>query len=163
MCASPQQTITSPDLEGGGGLVRVRHLHVVMAPRELPTTMVPLSGAAIVLGRDAEGPNTLGLPDHECSRQHARVEHDPATDGTNTPYADIVVYYKNILKNSSNRELFRTPAMHQFDLGRYAEETMAYPPSVVVKDYTWNESQGYLVVSGTAEKRYKTVIQIVPR
>lgn len=83
--------------------------------------------------------------------------------GTNTPYADIVVYYRNILKNSSNREIFRMPAMHQFDLGRFVEETMAYPPSVVVKDYTWNESQGYLFVTGTTEKRYKTVIQIVPR
>ena len=82
--------------------------------------------------------------------------------GTNTPYPDIVLYYRNVLK-SSNREIFRTPAMHQFDLGRYVEETMAYPPSVVVKDYAWNESQGYLVVAGTTEKRYKTVIQIVPR
>ena len=83
--------------------------------------------------------------------------------GTNTPYADIVIYYRNILKNAGNREIFRAPAMHQFDLGRFVEETMAYPPSVVVKDYAWNESQGYLVVSGTTEKRYKTVIQIVPR
>jgi hypothetical protein len=83
--------------------------------------------------------------------------------GTNTPYADIVTYYKNILKNSSNREIFRAPAMHQFDLGRFEEETMAHPPSVVVKDYGWNESNGYLVVTGTTEKRYKTVIQIVPR
>jgi hypothetical protein len=83
--------------------------------------------------------------------------------GTNTPYADIVTYYKNILKNSSNREIFRAPAMHQFDLGRFEEEAMAHPPSVVVKDYAWNESSGYLVVTGTTEKRYKTVIQIVPR
>jgi hypothetical protein len=83
--------------------------------------------------------------------------------GTNTPYPDIVIYYRNVLKNANNREIFRTPAMHQFDLGRFAEESMAYPPSVVVKDYSWNESPGYLVVSGTTEKRYRTVIQIVPR
>lgn len=83
--------------------------------------------------------------------------------GTNTPYADIVSYYRNVLKNSANRELFRAPAMHQFDLGRYQEEAMAYPPSVVVKDYAWNESPGYLFVTGTTEKRFKTIIQIVPR
>jgi hypothetical protein len=83
--------------------------------------------------------------------------------GTNTPYADIVLYYKNVLKTGGNREIFRAPLMHQFDLGRYVEETMAYPPSVVVKDYTWNESPGYLVVTGTTEKRFNTVIQIVPR
>jgi hypothetical protein len=39
---------------------------------------------------------------------------------------------------------------------------MAYPPSVVVKDYTWNGGTGYLAVSGTTEKRYRTIIQIVP-
>ncbi len=82
--------------------------------------------------------------------------------GTNSIYADIVLYYKNVLK-VANRELFRAPAMHQFDLGRYQEDTMAYPPSVVVKDYAWNDSPGYLVVAGTTEKRFKTIIQIVPK
>ena len=53
--------------------------------------------------------------------------------------------------------------MHQFDLGRFQEQTMAYPPSVVVKDYTWNGSEGYLHVSGTTSTRYKTIIQIVPK
>ena len=81
--------------------------------------------------------------------------------GTDAPFADIVTYYKTTLKNGG-RVLFQAPAMHQFDLGRYQEETMAYPPSVVIKDYTWNGSEGYLHVSGTTSKRYKTIIQIVP-
>ena len=55
----------------------------------------------------------------------------------------------------------KLPAMQQFDLGRFDEDAMAYPPSVVVKDYTWNNSPGYLAVSGTTEKRFKTIIQIV--
>ncbi len=83
--------------------------------------------------------------------------------GTNSPYADIVLDYRNILKNAGHREIFRTPAMYQFDLARFQEETMAYPPSVVVKDYAWNDSPGYLVVTGTIEKRFKTISQIVPR
>ena len=33
------------------------------------------------------------------------------------------------------------------DLGRFQEDTMAYPPSVVVKDYTWNGQAGYLHVA----------------
>jgi len=82
--------------------------------------------------------------------------------GTNAPFTDIVAYYRNVLK-SGGRELFKTPAMHQFDLGRFEEETMAFPPSVVVKDYTWNGSAGYLVISGTTEKRYRTIIQIVAK
>ena len=36
------------------------------------------------------------------------------------------------------------------------------PPSVVVKDYTWNGSAGYLAASGSTEKRFRTIIQIVP-
>jgi hypothetical protein len=81
--------------------------------------------------------------------------------GTNAPYEDIVTYYKNTLK-TGGRELFKSPAMQQFDLGRFNDSTMAYPPSVVVKDYTWNGSAGYLHVSGTETRRYRTIIQIVP-
>jgi hypothetical protein len=81
--------------------------------------------------------------------------------GVNAPYAEIITYYKNTLK-TGGRELYKTPPMQQFDLGRFQDESMSYPPSVVVKDYTWNGSQGYLAVSGTSEKRFKTIIQIVP-
>jgi hypothetical protein len=81
--------------------------------------------------------------------------------GTDRPYDDIVAYYRTLLKNGG-RELFREPPTRQFELGRYNENAMAYPPSVVVKDYGWNGAPGYLAVSGTAEKRYRTVIQIVP-
>jgi hypothetical protein len=80
--------------------------------------------------------------------------------GTNLPFADIVTYYRTALK-TGGRELFRAPATHQFDLGRFQEDRMAFPPSVVVKDYTWNNSPGYLFVVGTTEKRYKTIIQVV--
>lgn len=82
--------------------------------------------------------------------------------GANATFVEIVLYYKGILKQGGGRELFKAPAMQQFDLGRFDEETMAFPPSVVVKDYTWNNAPGYLFVAGTTEKRYKTIIQIVP-
>jgi len=81
--------------------------------------------------------------------------------GTDASFAEIVGYYKTTLK-SSGRVLFQGPLMHQFDLGRFDEASMAYPPSVVIKDYTWNGSEGYLHVSGTTSTRYRTVIQIVP-
>lgn len=80
--------------------------------------------------------------------------------GTDVAYAEIVAYYKNTLKNNG-RVLFQGPLMHQFDLGRFDDNTMAYPPSVVVKDYSWDGSEGYLHVSGTTSTRYKTIIQIV--
>jgi hypothetical protein len=81
--------------------------------------------------------------------------------GTDAPYAEIVAYYKTTLK-SGGRVIFQGPLMHQFDLGKFQEETMAYPPSVVVKDYTWNGAEGYLHIDGTKSTRYKTIIQIVP-
>jgi hypothetical protein len=82
--------------------------------------------------------------------------------GVNIPYADLVTYYKVQLRSASNRELMREPPMYQFDLGRFDEKTMNYAPSLVIKDHTWNGSQGYLQVTGTSEKRYKTIIQIIP-
>jgi hypothetical protein len=81
--------------------------------------------------------------------------------GTNIPYDDIVAYYRSVLDNGG-REIFREPAMRQFDLGRFRDDRMAFPPSVVVKDYSWNGSAGYPAVVGTTEKRFRTIIQIVP-
>ena len=81
--------------------------------------------------------------------------------GTDLPYVTIVDYYKKLLRTGGN-EILRTPAMHRFDLGRFDEETMAHPPSIVIKDYTWNGSTGYLHVAGSTEKRYRTIIQVVP-
>jgi len=81
--------------------------------------------------------------------------------GTDAPYLDIVNYFKTTLKQGG-RTIFQAPAMHQFELGRFQEQTMAYPPSVVVKDYVWNGSEGYLHVAGTTQKRYRTIIQVVP-
>jgi hypothetical protein len=81
--------------------------------------------------------------------------------GTDAPFETIVTFYRQELKNGG-RELYRAPAMQQFDLGRFQDDRMAYPPSVVVKDYATGEPAGYLFVNGVTEKRYRTVIQIVP-
>jgi hypothetical protein len=81
--------------------------------------------------------------------------------GTNAAFTEIVGYYKNVLKNGG-RSVMDAPGMQQWELGKFQEQTMAFPPSVVVKDYTWGGSEGYLFVDGVKEKRFKTVIQIVP-
>jgi len=81
--------------------------------------------------------------------------------GTNTPFPDIVNYYRIVLKTRGNL-IFDQPATHTFEIGRFREETMAFPPGVTVKDYTWSGSEGYLHVRGTEGARYRTVIQIVP-
>jgi hypothetical protein len=81
--------------------------------------------------------------------------------GTNATYAEIVKYYQGVLRNGG-RELIKMPPMQQFDLGKYQDQTMVFQPSVVVKDYAWNNSEGYLYIDAGREQRFKTVIQIVP-
>ena len=82
--------------------------------------------------------------------------------GTNTPFADIVSYYRTTLKQRGEL-VYDEPPIHEFDVGRYREETMAFPPGVTVKDYTWGGSQGFLNPKRGAEPaRFKTIIMIVP-
>lgn len=82
--------------------------------------------------------------------------------GTNTPFLEIVNYYRGVLKQKGEL-IYDEPAIHEFDIGRFREETMAFPPSVTVKDYTWGGSAGYLNPKrGNQPVRFKTVIQIVP-
>ena len=82
--------------------------------------------------------------------------------GTSAPFAEIVQYYRNTLRDRGD-EVFEQPPIHQFDIGRFREETMAFPPSVTVKDYTWGGTGGYLNPKpGGQPARFATIIQIVP-
>jgi hypothetical protein len=82
--------------------------------------------------------------------------------GVGTSFAEIVAYYRAVLKNRGDL-VYDEPPVHMFETGRFREETMAFPPSVTVKDYTWGGSQGYLVPLGAGKsQRFPTIIQIVP-
>ena len=82
--------------------------------------------------------------------------------GTSATFADLVAFYRTVLKNRGEL-VYEQPLVHMFDTGRFREETMAFPPSVTIKDYTSGGSQGYLhALPGGQSKRYPTIIQIVP-
>jgi hypothetical protein len=82
--------------------------------------------------------------------------------GVNAPFAEMVTYYRNILKEKGNL-VFEVPATHVFEIGRFREETMAFPPSVTVKDYAFSGSGGFPnPVPGGTPDRFPTLIQIVP-
>lgn len=82
--------------------------------------------------------------------------------GTNASFDEIVSYYRTVLKEKGDL-VYEQPLIQEFDTGKYREETMAFPPSVTVKDYSTGNTQGYLFFSpGQPAKRYKTIIQIVP-
>lgn len=82
--------------------------------------------------------------------------------GTNADFAQTVNYYRNVLKQKGEL-VYDEPPIHMFDVGRYREETMAFPPGVTIKDYTWAGAAGYLNPKRGAEPaRFKTIVQIVP-
>jgi hypothetical protein len=82
--------------------------------------------------------------------------------GTNNSFAQIVEYYKTVLRQRGEL-VYEEPPIHMFEVGRFREETMAFYPGVTVKDYAWAGSLGYLNPKRGAEPaRFKTIIQIVP-
>ncbi|HUP41351.1 MAG TPA: hypothetical protein VM115_14605 [Vicinamibacterales bacterium] len=82
--------------------------------------------------------------------------------GSELPFAALVKYYQTALKNRGSL-VFDAPATHVFEIGRFREETMAFPPGVTIKDYTWNGSAGYMNPKRNAQPaRFPSIIQIVP-
>jgi hypothetical protein len=82
--------------------------------------------------------------------------------GTTASFVDVVAFYRTVLKQRGDL-VFDAPATHQFDIGRFREETMAFPPSVTVKEFQSAVSQGYPNPRPNAQPaRFPTVIQIVP-
>jgi hypothetical protein len=81
--------------------------------------------------------------------------------GSSATFVDLVTYYRNALKQRGEL-VYEVPATHEFDVGRFDEERMAFPPGVVIKDYQTDVSQGYPNPKpGGQPTRYPTIIQIV--
>jgi hypothetical protein len=82
--------------------------------------------------------------------------------GATTDFAQVVAFYRTALKQRGDL-VYELPPIHMFEVGRFREETMAFPPSVTVKDYTWGGSPGYLNPKpGAQPAAFRTVIQLVP-
>ena len=82
--------------------------------------------------------------------------------GATASFVDLVSFYRTVL-NQKGELVFDAPATHQFDVGRFREETMAFPPGVTIKDFQSQLSPGYPNPKlGGLPARFPTVIQIVP-
>ena len=82
--------------------------------------------------------------------------------GSSASFVDLVTYYRTTLKQKGDL-VFEVPATHEFDVGKYREETMAFPPGVTIKDFQSAVSQGYPNPKpGGQPARFPTIIQIVP-
>ena len=82
--------------------------------------------------------------------------------GSAAPFVDLVTYYRNALKQRGEL-VYEVPATHEFDVGKFDEERMAFPPGVVIKDFQSDVSPGYPNPKpGGLPARFPTIIQIVP-
>ena len=82
--------------------------------------------------------------------------------GTAASFVDLVNYYRTTLKQRGELT-YEVPATHEFDVGKFDEDRMAFPPGVVIKDFQSDISQGYPNPKpGGQPARFPTIIQIVP-
>ena len=82
--------------------------------------------------------------------------------GSAASFVEMVTYYRAVLKQKGDI-VFDAPATHEFDVGKFNEETMAFPPGVTIKDFQSSISQGYPNPKpGGQPARFPTIIQIVP-
>jgi hypothetical protein len=134
-------------------------------PPSRPPTSTPQKPVAAP-DESAPTQQTLGLPVYPGAQ--FLISYDAGRGqryylfGTNATFAEIVAYYKTYLKDGGER-VYDEPAVHLWEVGRFREESMAYPPGITVKDYSWGGSKGWLDPRPNANPaRFITIIQIVP-
>jgi hypothetical protein len=145
------------------------------APRPAPTppqtaapppVAPPAPTAAPAARVDAPSEAELGFPVYPSAQYITSYDAGRGQRyylfGSDLPFAALVKYYQSALKNRGTL-VYDVPATHVFEIGRFREETMAFPPGVTIKDYTWNGSAGYLNPKKNGQpSRFPSVIQIVP-
>ena len=82
--------------------------------------------------------------------------------GSAASFVELVAWYRTVLKQKGEL-VYDVPATHEFDVGKFHEETMAFPPGVTIKDFQSDISQGYPNPKpGGQPARFPTLIQVVP-
>jgi hypothetical protein len=132
------------------------------APAPAPATAVPVRPAS----KEAPTEATLGVPIFPGAQFIASYDAGRGQRyyifGSPASFVDLVAYYRTVLKQKGEL-VYDVPATHEFDVGKYREETMAFPPGVTIKDYQSDISQGYPNPKpGGQPTRFPTLIQIVP-
>ena len=129
-----------------------------------PAAPPPTATAAVDQGAPTEA--MLGFPIYPAAQFIASYDAGRAQRyyifGTTAPYTELVAYYRTVLKERGD-QVFEQPPTHVFEIGRFRDETMAFPPGVTVKDWTSGGSAGYpnpRPNGGPA--KFPTIIMIVP-
>jgi hypothetical protein len=109
---------------------------------------------------------TLGVPIYPAAQFLASYDAGRGQRyyifGSAASYVQLVEYYRTLLKQRGD-QVFDVPATHMFEIGRFRDETMAFPPSITIKDYQSTVSDGFPNPKpGGQPARFPTIIQIVP-
>jgi hypothetical protein len=139
-------------------------------PRPFPKPAEPAQAKPAAPQRPSapgEAPSeaTLGLPIYPTAQFLASYDAGQGQRyylfGATASFADVVAYYRSVLKQRGDL-VFEEPPTWMFEVGRFDENKMAFPPGVTVKDYAWGGLQGYLNPKRDGKPpRFPTVIQIV--
>ena len=137
-------------------------------PAQAPGTApaAPAAPAPTPAGQSAPTEAALGVPVPPAAQfiasYDAGREQRYYIFGATMPYADLVTYYRTTLKERGD-QVFAQPATHVFEIGRFRDETRAFPPSVTIKDWTSAGSAGYPNPRPQGQpERFPTIIMIVP-
>ena len=101
-------------------------------------------------------PNAVFLTSYDAGRGQRFYLY-----GALVSHAELVAYYRTLLKDRGT-QVFDRPLTHVFEVGRYNDNTMAFPPGITIKDHS-AVGGGYLNPKpGADPERFPTVIQLVP-
>jgi len=135
-------------------------------PQPATTSPGAQAGAASAAPEQAPTEATLGVPVFPNAQFIASYNAGRGQRyyifGTSASFVDLVTYYRTTLKQRGELT-YEVPATHEFDVGKFDEDRMAFPPGVVIKDFQSDVSPGYPNPKpGGQPARFPTIIQIVP-
>jgi hypothetical protein len=162
------QPVPQPFPRPGGSAAQSPAPAGAPAPVRQPAVQPPQAPAPTPAVGDQAAPTeaTLGVPIYPGAQFLASYDAGRGQRyylfGTSASFVDLVMYYRNALKMRGDL-VYDVPATHEFDVGRFNEETMAFPPGVTIKDFQSDISQGFPNPKpGGQPARFPTIIQIVP-
>lgn len=133
-----------------------------------PRPVAPAAGPPAAPPADSGAPTeaALGFPIYPTAQFIASYDAGRAQRyyifGVTASFAEMVAYYRTVLKERGD-QVFEEPPTHMFEVGRFRDETMAFPPGVTIKDWTWGGTAGYPNPKANPQPaRFPTIIMIVP-
>src|SRR3954471_2109565 len=139
------------------------------APSQQPASPPPSTTPAPVTTAQAEGTPTeatLGVPIFPTAQfitsYNAGRGQRYYIFGSPAAFVELVAYYRTVPKQKGEL-VYDFPATHEFDVGKFNEDTMAFAPGVTVKDFESDMSKGYPNPKPDGQPaRFPSIIQIVP-